>query len=85
MRILISINLGISNINYRPENQNIEITDEKCLNLSKPNPNLENAADHMLFEEAKNVENEGTKDCFEKDNKSKVQSEASQDSKPKYK
>ena len=63
MRIHISINLGISNISFRPENQNIEITNEECLNPKQHNPNLENGTDYELFEETKNIENDGTKDC----------------------
>ena len=63
MKIRISINSGISNISFRPENQNIEIKIEECLNPKQHNPNLENGTDYELFEEAKNIENDGMKEC----------------------
>ena len=66
MRIRISINSGISNISFRPENQNIEIKIEECLNPKQHNPNLENTADYELFEEAKNFEHVEIREHYEK-------------------
>ena len=83
MRIRISINLGISNISFRPENQNIEITDEECLNLRQPNPSLENTANDELFKETKIVKLFEIRKHHDRSESSITEVEASQKDKPK--
>ena len=83
MKIRISINSGISNISFRPENQNIEIKIEECLNPKQHNPNLENTADYELFEEAKNVEHVEIREHHEKSESSIIEVEDEQKGKPK--
>ena len=83
MRIHISINLGISNISFRPENQNIEIKDEECLNPKQHNPSLENTANGELFKETKMVKIFEIRKHQDRSGSSITELEASQKDKPK--
>ena len=84
MRIRISINLGISNINFRPENQNIEITNKECLNLKQHNLNLENTANDELSKETKMVKIFEIRKHQDRSESSITELEASQKDKPKF-
>ena len=83
MRIRISINLGISNISFRPENQNIEITNKECLNLKQHNPNLENTANDELSKETKMAKIFEIRKHQDRSESSITEVEASQKDKPR--
>ena len=73
------------NFNFRSENQNLQIGDEKCLSLKQDSTSLEDRANYKLFEGVKSFEHAQISKHHEKSESTITELEIIQKDKPKAK